>query len=114
MCLAEGIQEIIPSILKSISTKLALKIERSKNQQDAIQADDDVDATNLDFMVDKSGCNEYGDFSDLMYSQMYHTTILLDLNINPLIRSRLLSTPMIQALAAMLDMCDVNSFKGAH
>ena len=49
-----------------------------------------------------------------MQSQLYQVTVLLDLNINPLIRSRLLSTPMIQSLAAMLDICDASSFKGAN
>lgn len=48
-----------------------------------------------------------------MNSQLFHVTILLDLQINPLIRARVLSTPMLQALSAMLDACDVNSFQGA-
>lgn len=71
------------------------------------------DQSNLEFIADRNGVNEYGDFSDLMTQQLFHITILLDLQINPLIRSRLLSTPMIQGLANIIDVCDVNSFHGA-
>jgi hypothetical protein len=48
-----------------------------------------------------------------MKSQLYHITILWDLQINPLMRSRVLSTPMIQSLTSMLDMIDSESFVGA-
>jgi hypothetical protein len=83
-------------------------------EQEIQEPTDQNQPSNLDFLIDKSGTNEYGDFSDIVSSQLYLVTILLDLNINPLIRSRLLSTPMIQSLAAMLDVCDANSFKGAN
>jgi hypothetical protein len=65
-------------------------------------------------MKDQNGVCDYGDFSEIIKSQLGHITILIDLQTNPLIRSRLLSTPMIQALASMLDVCDVLSFKGAR
>ena len=112
LCLAEGIQEIVPKILKSIGTQLALTIEQAKSGTSI--PEEVMEPSNLDFLTDKTGTNEYGDFSDIMSSQLYQVTILLDLNINPLIRSRLLSTPMIQSLAAMLDICDASSFKGAN
>jgi len=57
--------------------------------------------------------SEYGDFSEIEASPLYQVTILLDMQINPLIRSRLLSSPMIQGLSTILDLIDVNSFKGA-
>ena len=65
-------------------------------------------------MGDKGGINDYGDFAEILKSQLYHVNILIDLQINPLIRSRLLSTPMIQVVSSMLDICDVNSFYGAR
>jgi len=115
--LADGVQEIVPTIFKTVCDQLANLIERSKSPapgQKAQYSDDEEDSTNLEFISGKSGVNDYGDFSDILKSQLYHVTILIDLQINPLIRSRLLSTPMIQAVAMMLDVCDVDSFKGAR
>ena len=76
--------------------------------------DEEEDPTNSEFVGDKGGINEYGDFTEILKSQLYHVNILIDLQINPLIRSRLLSTPMIQVVSSMLDICDVNSFHGAR
>ena len=94
LCLAEGIQDIVPTIFKTIGEKLIEQAENSKNLSLAQEAEE-VDPTNMDFQIDKNGQNDYGDFSEITMSQMYHITILLDLQINPLIRSRLLSSPMI-------------------
>lgn len=44
---------------------------------------------------------------------MYNITILWDLQINPLIRTRVLSTPSIQSIASMLDLVDSSSFATA-
>lgn len=116
LCLAEGIQDIVPTIFKTICEKLIEQAENSKNKHLGLnyQEVEDEDLTNLDFQVEKNSNNDYGDFSEITTSQLYHVTILLDLQINPLVRSRLLSSPMIQALAAMLDVCDVNSFHGSR
>lgn len=58
--------------------------------------------------------SEYGNFSDITTSQLFHITILWDLEINPLIRSRVLSSPMIQSLTSMLDLTDSQSFQGSQ
>lgn len=48
-----------------------------------------------------------------MHSPLYHITILLDLQINPLMRSRILNTPMLQSIASMLDLTDAKTFPGS-
>jgi hypothetical protein len=83
LCLAEGIQVIIPTILKTVSEQLVAEIEGK-----AIE-----DKSNLEFI--KSGKTDYGDFSDIKTSQLFHSSILLELQINALIRSRVFSSPMI-------------------
>lgn len=116
LCLADGIQEIVPTIFKTITEQLIIYVENSKldsqNQKSnpLIEETDDADLSNIEFIKDNNGVNEYGDFQEIMTSQLFHVTILLDLQINPLIRARVLSTPMLQSLAGMLDVVDVNSF----
>ena len=135
LCLAEGVQDIIPTIFKTVCEQLIVCVENSKaasgianNAKTAagtayshpsaaggtvgVLQELEEDETNLEFERKKDAA-EYGDFSELTKTQLYHITILLDLQINPLIRSRLLSTPTVQAISTMLDVCDVNSFKGA-
>ena len=119
LCLADGIQEIIPTVFKTIVEQLEVYVENSKLDSQSQKANpalegEDQDLSNLEFIRDSNGVNEYGDFSEIMTSQLFHITILLDLQINPLVRSRVLSTPMMQALSSMLDICDVNSFSGAQ
>ena len=100
LCLADGIQEIIPTIFKTICEQLVIHIDNSKldSQNQKVNPSlegEDQDLSNLEFIRDSNGVNEYGDFSEIMTSQLFHITILLDLQINPLIRSRVLSTPML-------------------
>lgn len=80
--------------------------------QSSLMQELEEDESNLDFERKKDGV-EYGDFSELTKTQLYHITILLDLQLNPLIRSRLLSTPTVQAISGMLDVCDAKSFRGS-
>lgn len=94
LCLAEGIQVIIPTILKTVSEQLLNEYEGKAT----------LDKSNLEFL--KNGKTDFGDFSEIVTSQLFHSTILLDLQINALIRSRVFSSPMIQSLAGLLDICD--------
>ena len=141
LCLAEGVQDIIPTIFKTVCEQLLVCVEHSKESNGkmtpaiannntktptgspyshpsaaggavGVLQELEEDESNLEFERRKDA-NEYGDFSELTKTQLYHITILLDLQINPLIRSRLLSTPTVQAISTMLDVCDVSSFKGA-
>ena len=120
LCLAEGVQDIIPTIFKTVCEQLIICVENSRaapgiagnGQSSAALQELEEDETNLEFERKKDAA-EYGDFSELTKTQLYHIRILLDLQLNPLIRSRLLSTPTVQAISAMLDVCDVNSFRGA-
>lgn len=94
--------------MKTISEQLCAEIHLSP-----LAAGDKIqDHSNLEFVPNQGIC-EFGNFSDILTSQLYHITILWDLDINPLIRSRLLSSPMIQCLSSMLDLTDSTSFKGS-
>lgn len=111
-CLADGLQDIVPTILKAIADTLMIEVDRYSVEKKKKPVESTDDQSNLLFVRSK-GMTEYGDFSEIVTSPLYHSTILLDLMINPLIRSRLLSTPTIQAVASMLDLCDIYSFPGA-
>ena len=91
----------MPTIFKTITEQLIIYVDNSKldsqNQKSnpLIEETDDSDLSNIEFIKDNNGVNEYGDFQEIMTSQLFHVTILLDLQINPLIRARVLSTPML-------------------
>jgi len=91
-------------VFKTVSEQLEKEVSGGES------ADSAKDLSNLEFLRGAAG----GEFKELATSQLYHITILLDLQINPLIRSRLLSTPSIQALAGMLDLVDAKSFPGSE
>jgi len=113
LCLADGVQEIIPTVFRTIGETLQIELHKYSSGANKKGYEDTQDLTNLEFIKNGKGINEYGDFSEIVSSQLFHVTIFLDLTINPLIRSRLFSTPMIQALSCMLDISDSNSFPGA-
>lgn len=108
LCLADGIQEIVPTIFKTICEQLISHIENSKDGGDKKVEQEDL--MNLEFIGEEGGA----ELQELVTSQLFNVSILLDMQINPLMRSRVLSSPMIQALASMLDVCDVNSFSGSQ
>lgn len=96
----------MPTVFKTVAEQLVVELHPNQNEE---SKKDIEDLSNLEFIRNK-GISEYGNFSDLITSQLYHITILWDLQINPLIRSRVLSTPMIQCVASMLDLVDPQSF----
>jgi len=93
LCLADGVQDIIPTIFRTIVETLHIELERHSGAKQGSVLEDTKDLSNLEFA--SQGINEYGDFTEILMSPLFHATIFLDLTINPLIRSRLLSTPMI-------------------
>ena len=83
LCLADGIQEIVPTIFKTVCDQLSILIEASKSPstpgQKTPPKEEEEDPSNLEFIGDKSGMNDYGDFLDILKSQLYHVNIFIDL-----------------------------------
>ena len=101
LCLAEGISVIVPQIFKTVSTTLLHTLQNPTAPAPSLQKP---------ILPTPS---PYTDLSMLENSTLCHLSLLLDLQTNSLIRSRLLSTPTIQAISNLLDVTSASNFRGS-
>lgn len=64
LCLADGIQEILPTIFKTIAETLEIELNPNQTEESKRETED---ISNLEFVRNKGVC-EYGDFSDMVTS----------------------------------------------
>lgn len=64
LCLADGIQEILPTIFKTVAETLEIELNPNQTEESKRETED---VSNLEFIRNKGIC-EYGDFSDMVTS----------------------------------------------
>jgi len=55
------------------------------------------------------------DFKTLKQGNLFFISVILDLQVNSVIKSRMINYPFIRSIASLIDVCDPNgSFNGAE